>query len=552
MSRPKHNVSGYHEEYVEPESGQARIATTAGTDFQNEIYAYENRAVDLWTVLACVALAFSYEACLFSFVLPAAILLNINAAIGPSTRFNWIATAWSLAAAVVTTIAGRCSDIFGRRNFFICGNLVGLIGCVIASRASNVDTIIAGSTLMGVAAGIQQLAFAASSEIVPKKWRGTVIALLNLAAVPGSAFGSVIAYALVAHLSWRWTFYLGVIANGFALSLILIFYWPPNFLDFHKEDEKTRLAQIKELDFVGIMLSGGGLTCFLLGVSWGNNPYRWTSAQVLVPLILGALSVMVAFPLWEVFSHDKIAKLCPPKLFRNIRGFTLPLIVCFLGGMMFMALQVLWPQEIQLLFTSVPSTIGWYSLAYNASALVGGVVAGSLFAIFKKTNYQWLMAIIIQTIFIGSMSTVTEHNPGRAIAFVAIAAFMVGAQQVMGLLIIQFGAEDNQIGIATGLAGSLRSTGGAVAIAVYGSVINNHIAKNLASRLAAAALLAGLAPAEVPGFIVALTSGSVDGISSIEGITPGIVAAGIAAQKSVYAGAFRVVFLVSIAFGGKL
>lgn len=81
---------------------------------------------------------------------------------------------------------------------------------------------------------------------------------------------------------------------------------------------------------------------------------------------------------------------------------------------------------------------------------VGGVVAGSLFAIIKKTNYQYLAAIVIQTIFIGSMSSVTEHTSGRAIAFVAVSAFMVGAQQVIGLLIIQFGAEDDQIGVATG------------------------------------------------------------------------------------------------------
>jgi hypothetical protein len=45
---------------------------------------------------------------------------------------------------------------------------------------------------MGVGAGLQQLAFAASSEIVPRKWRGRTIAFLNLAALPGSAFGSVI------------------------------------------------------------------------------------------------------------------------------------------------------------------------------------------------------------------------------------------------------------------------------------------------------------------------------------------------------------------------
>jgi len=53
------------------------------------------------------ALAVTYEALLFSFVLPAAVLLTINRDIGPSTQISWIATSWTLAGAVMQTIAGR-------------------------------------------------------------------------------------------------------------------------------------------------------------------------------------------------------------------------------------------------------------------------------------------------------------------------------------------------------------------------------------------------------------------------------------------------------------
>ncbi|KEF59507.1 uncharacterized protein A1O9_04351 [Exophiala aquamarina CBS 119918] len=514
----------------------------------HELDAYESRPVDFWTVMACVALAFTYEACLFSFVLPAAILLTINADIGPSTSITWTATAWSLAAAVVTTVAGRFSDLLGRRNFFIIGNVLGLVGCIVASRAMAVGTVITGSTLMGVGAGLQQLAFAASNEIVPKKWRGTVVAFLNLAAVPGSAFGSVIAYALVANLNWRWAFYLGAIANGLGLTLIIVFYWPPTFLDIHR-DGKTRLQQIREMDFVGLFFYGGGLTSFLLGVSWGGNPHSWTSAPVLAPLIIGAIAVTVAFPIWEIYSSEKIAKLCPPDMFRNIRGFTVPLSVCFLGGMMFMGLQVLWPQEVQLLFTSIPRQVGWYSLSYNASALLGGVIVGSLFAVIKRTNIQWLVVIVIQTVFISAMSTVTQHTPARAIVFVALASFAVGAQQVVGLLTIQFGAQDHQIGVATGLAGSVRATGGAIAIAIYSSVLNSRVTQNLPIKVAAVVIQAGLPPAMVQPFIVALASGQVASLATIEGATPVIIAAGVDALRGVYADGFRTIFLVSIAFG---
>jgi hypothetical protein len=102
----------------------------------------------------------------------------------------------------------------------------------------------------------------------------------------GTDTTSTPAYALVANLNWRWTLYVGILSNGVALILVGIFYWPPGFVGLHPEG-KSRLQQFKELDFVGLILFGGGLTSFLLGVSWGNNPYPWRSVTVLVPLLLG-------------------------------------------------------------------------------------------------------------------------------------------------------------------------------------------------------------------------------------------------------------------------
>ena len=52
--------------------------------------------------------------------------------------------------------------------------------------------------------------------------------------------------------------------------------------------------------------------------------------------------------------------------------------------------------------------------------------------------------------------------------------------------------------------------------------------------------------------LAALTSGSVTALGAIQGVTPAIIAAGGDAVKTVYAHAFQLVFLVSIAFGGKI
>ena len=94
--------------------------------------------------------------------------------------------------------------------------------------------------------------------------------------------------------------------------------------------------------------------------------------------------------------------------------------------------------------------VGWYSLAYNASATAGAVVAGSSFSFIPKTKYQFVTMVLVQVIFIGLMATVNQRTPARAIAFVAIASFAIGASQVMAIVIIQLGASDKQIGVSTG------------------------------------------------------------------------------------------------------
>lgn len=91
---------------------------------------------------------------------------------------------------------------------------------------------------------------------------------------------------MVAHLTWRWTFYIPMIMNGLAFIVMFIFYWPPGFMVLHPEG-KTRWQQVKELDFLGLILFGGGLTCFLLGLTFGNNPYPWTSSYVIAPIVVG-------------------------------------------------------------------------------------------------------------------------------------------------------------------------------------------------------------------------------------------------------------------------
>jgi MFS family permease len=69
-------------------------------------------------------------------VMPAGIVSQIGTALGDMENIVWIPGGWGIASAVSFSIAGRFSDIFGRRYVLISGQIFSLIGAVCPSHPS--------------------------------------------------------------------------------------------------------------------------------------------------------------------------------------------------------------------------------------------------------------------------------------------------------------------------------------------------------------------------------------------------------------------------------
>jgi hypothetical protein len=63
---------------------------------------------------------------------------------------------------------------------------------------------------------------------------------------------------------------------------------------------RSRLEQLKRQDYVGCILFVGGLTTFLMGISWGGQVYPWKSAPVIVTIVVGFLA-LAAFAVYGAF-----------------------------------------------------------------------------------------------------------------------------------------------------------------------------------------------------------------------------------------------------------
>lgn len=102
-------------------------------------------------------------------------------------------------------IFGRISDIIGRRYFIIVAQLFAVVGSIVCATANNVNTVIAGTVLTGIAGGAQQLYPLLVQELVPNKYRIYGQAAITVGLFPTIGFGPAIARTLVerTELGWR-------------------------------------------------------------------------------------------------------------------------------------------------------------------------------------------------------------------------------------------------------------------------------------------------------------------------------------------------------------
>ena len=105
-------------------------------------------------------------------------------------------------------------------------------------------------------------------------------------------------------------------------------------------------------------------------------------------------------------------------------------------------------------------------------------------------------------------------------------------------------------GIANGLASTFRLMGGAVATAIYSAILANRFAAQLPNKMAPVIRNYNVPAAVVPDLLQAAALNTADAYDALpSSITPRILAATQMAVKYAYADAFKLVYLVAIAFG---
>ena len=495
-----------------------------------------------------LALSLSVTATYWGFSPPAAILTFINEDIGPSPNSSLFSIIWSMCLPISLLIFGRLSDRFGRRWFFVVSNCIGLIGGIIACTAKNMNTLIVANVFLGLSAGVPTAYGLIGGELVANKYKFYAVISTVVMSLVATGFGAYLSRSLVENTAagWRWVYYIYLILMVPATLLVYIFYHPPSFRQLHGPD-RSRWEEFKTIDFVGLFLLVAGLTLFLLGVSWGGQPSPWNSPKILGLLITGFI-VLVILVFWEIYAPLQYP-LIPMKYFRDLRGFVCVNIICYVSGIVYIALSIIWPSQVNAIYgtTHTWEQNAWMSTTIGLSLVVGICVIGPFFHKIGHIKYQLILATSVQTAFMGALSSSNPNTATRAIVFSILAMFPNGFLELSSVFLAQFGADDSELGICFAITFGLRNAWGSVFTSVFIAILNSKVPAEMKAHIPPAVIAAGLPESSVPSVFEAIGKGTAAALEAVPGMNSEIL---VAVQKSLalsYSDAYAYVYYAACA-----
>jgi len=292
----------------------------------------------------------------------------------------WTLMGYLVVTATLLVTVGRLSDMFGRVRLYNLGFAIFAVGSVLlyfvqgTGNAAALQLIIyrliqavGGAFLMANSTTILIDAF-------PPEQRGMAMGINQIAALAGQFIGLILGGILAAY-DWRAVFLISV---PFAIGGTI---WAYLMLK-----ETATIRRNQKLDLAGNVLFAVGLTCILVGMTYGIEPYGQSSMGWGSPFVLGLLGLglllLIIFVWVERHTAEPMFRL---ELFKNRMFFT-GNIAGFLaslarGGLSF--LLIIWLQGIWLplhgyAFEDTPLWAGIYMLPLTAGFFVMGPLSGYL------------------------------------------------------------------------------------------------------------------------------------------------------------------------------
>lgn len=387
--------------------------------------------------------------------------------LGGSDMFSWMFTSYLLTQTIFIPIAGKLSDIYGRRVIFVTGIVVFLIGILLCGLCSSVGIMVLLRAFQGIGAGLMiPVINATVADVYSPSERGKIQGVLGSLFSVGMAVGPVLGGILTDYLGWRWVFLFNVPLLVVSLALCL------------RTIPSVRREGRPNIDYPGMLLIALFLLDILLILSFCGSTFAWASVET-VGMVVAAVVLIVLFVLVERRSANPVLD---PGMFGN-RVITWACIGLLVSNMCTMGATAYIARYLQTVMLYDATTAGLYLLPFVAGMLITSLSSGFL---LNRTGYKvWLVTgPIVSCVGLVLMSTIDAGTSiALMMAYMFIIGFGGGCLSSILMVAVQNNADPRNMGMAMSGMNIFRSMGTTVATAFIGLIINVEMAGGMGDVL---------------------------------------------------------------------
>jgi len=380
----------------------------------------------------------------------------------PYNTSSWILSSYMIAGAVATPIAGKLSDVYGRKKILLIVMSIYSIGILAGGFANSLPFMLAARAAQGVGISMFPIAFGIIREVLPEKKLAVGQSVFSATFPAGGTLGLLVGAGIIRNYGWHATFFtvfpVAVILGLFILKFIHIGSLP------HTPENKT------SIDIKGSVALAITIISFLGGISYlENNTGQGFESIIFFAVTIVSLTVFIAiekrtsFPLIDL-------KLLTNKML--LFGILILLIVGLCTFMVYQTIPIMIQSPQPLGFGGTELTTAAIQLPFMIIFLIGSITSG--FALNKIGNKRLtVIGTIVSTI--GFFSLLLFHSSDYMVTItLAIIAAGLSFAFIGGFNIVLLSTPIQFAGIALGMTLLLNLIGQSIGPSIAGMFEQMH------------------------------------------------------------------------------
>ncbi|QKX54258.1 uncharacterized protein TRUGW13939_01343 [Talaromyces rugulosus] len=436
-------------------------------------------------------------------------LVTITNGFNGFSQADWIVSAYQITYTCFLVIWAKIGDIFGRKRALLGALVLFAVFSGGCGAAQTMNQLIILRSFQGLGASG---AFSVSSvmlyEMVPKEklpmYGALAFTIVALATVIGPLMGG----AIDNNTTWRWIFLINV--PSLVVAIILAYIVMPANFPHHGKPVSLELnsrpmnppspspffSLAKKIDVIGAVFLLAGAFLLLTALLEASVNFRWSSATIITLLVISGVA-WIAFFAWEWYLSRSSLAQEPIFSWRFVQNpiWMGMLVSAFCLGVPMATLSIILPQRFQAVNGDSPLEAGIHFLPLTIALPVGSFVGNIIFAVLPKVppSVFLLAGSAVELIGAGLLitlpSSASDSLPHSLYGFQILTGFGAGIVFSILMMVTPRCVEVRDLATASSCIVMFRMIGGAIGVAVSGSVVNG--------RITASAISSALSPDQV-------------------------------------------------------